>query len=214
MTIRSAPPHQKDEVLLTLSSSPPIVIMNLHDDDLINEQHFMQIVAWNSIIDETERSTTQKIYEDNLQLAMIKSSQEQQTYQQLCALDDAPLSSTLTSSLSSGNNSRSNSSGSSNAATRMSSFVAELELAIQVSSQDEALRHEEAERRRFDDEEMIANLSALISDEEEDERQKRDREYEAELQLAIQQSESEQQHQQQFLLYDGGTYCNLHRRTI
>ncbi len=173
----------------------------------------MQIVAWNSIIDETERSTAQKMYEDNLQLAMIKSSQEQAAYQQLCALDDAPLSSPLTSSSSGGSNSRINSDGSSNAATTMSSFVAELELAIQVSSQDEALRHKEAERRRIDDEEMIANLSALISDEEEDERQKRDREYEAELELAIQQSESEQH--QLLLDYGGaGTYCNLQRRTF
>ena len=167
-------------------------------DDLINEQHFIQIVAWNSILDETERSAARKMYEDNLKLALRKSMADERkddddesllmrsmittTSSTFCALDQhvehlqrplliRPPPTSLSSSVS------------------MSSFVAELELAMQVSSQDQALRHEEEERRRLADEEMIADLSALISDEEENERRTRDIEYEAELELAIQQSE-------------------------
>jgi hypothetical protein len=183
-------------------------------DDLINEQRFIQIVAWNSILDETERSAARKMYEDNLKLALWQSVMEEQkvavddddddsllmrsmittTSGTFCALDQhadprqRPLIVTPTSTSTSFSSSLILSDANDSAAS-MSSFVAELELAIQVSSQDQALRHEEEERRRLADEEMLADLSALISDEEEKERRTREIEYEAELELAIQLSE-------------------------
>jgi hypothetical protein len=204
----------------------------LLDADLINEHHFMQIVAWNSIRDETERSTTQKMYEDSLRLAMLRSKDEASALEDeermliaslplsssspnnlgtICEFDHHPAAPTTISSNIVGrgqdtgddplsnrrvqfvvtppSTSLSSSPSSSSASATMASFVAELELALQVSSQDQAMQHEEEERRRVADEEMLADLSALISDEEEEDRRTRDMEYEAELELAMQQSE-------------------------
>lgn len=175
-------------------------------DDMINEQRFIQIVAWNSILDEKERITARKMYEDNLKLAMQQSEENNGEEMLLirsriassgtiCALDHQVTNSgAVFVGNDDGQPQRQSitpppSTPLSSSETSMSSFVAELELAIQVSSQDQALRHEEEERRRLADEIMIADLSALISDEEENERRARDLEYEAEMELVIQQSE-------------------------
>ena len=161
-------------------------------DDLYSEQHYIQIVAWKSILEDRENAAARKVYEADLKLAIQQSEESQRQREEAATRSEGDKSIRVLSSSCSLDESERRNRTTTSTVTSDPVYEAELELAIKISGHDHALWLEEEERLREADEEMIASLSAFALDEEQGERQIRDEVFEAELELAIRQSEQQE----------------------